>query len=605
MVRVILLVEERPPATVAPALLSYYYLGSSSDSRALSLGLVRPSQNFESLQLLENYIPIVFSTLLEPFLFIVSRLICALQPYSDLLDGKHSPRTTIETNYESLSPQLVAWRAMKAGHYFLAVLSILVLMANVLAVGLGAVFNESATPVLTTRNVTLLVSPSLSRGDLLPARLATGTGTRHLDHLYIVQTNMSVNTRLPPWIDTQFTYLPFTDFNAQDNSSAQYTAVTRGFGTEAICSILSTDKSSLNRLEYSYNTTAGPSTKQIIKAIYEDGPGGNITKCLLPGFIDYTIGGALPQGKISHEFYSALQQEDANTFKNASEEAVAFCDQRLVLGWMRYDTSEAASGLNMTSLQCITQLVTAEFNITVDAGGYILRSERAGDFDDITKILGPSAADISRQANKLIGDQQHTSSTDGRIMWHNETVVRDWMNYYLKLATNSTDLVDPRKPLPDAAGLIPIVQEIYQRLGAALLGANRDMFVDSPRNQSSVRQATVETQERRIFMDNTALIISLAILGMDLLVCIILYARQRRILLPRMPSTIGSTIAYVAGSRAVRLYTRAKKDSPTGETFSFGRYLGMDGKAHIGIELDLYVIALDQNPVSDGSIGMA
>lgn len=90
---------------------------------------------------------------------------------------------------------------------------------------------------------------------------------------------------------------------------------------------------------------------------------------------------------------------------------------------------------------------------------------------------------------------------------------------------------------------------------------------------------------------------------MDLLVRILLYARQRRILLPRMPSTIGSTIAYVAGSRAVRLYTRAEKDSPAGETYSSGRYLGMDGKAHMGIELDPYVIALDHKPISDGSSG--
>lgn len=134
-------------------------------------GLIRPSQNFEVLQLLENYIPMVFSTLLEPFLVVLNRLLCLLQPYYDLLDGKRSSRTTIETKYDSLPPQLVVWRAVKAGHYFLAVLSILVLMANFLAIGLGAIFNESLTPVLATRNVTLLLSPSLSRAGLLPDTL--------------------------------------------------------------------------------------------------------------------------------------------------------------------------------------------------------------------------------------------------------------------------------------------------------------------------------------------------------------------------------------------------------------------------------------------------
>ncbi|KAK7711963.1 hypothetical protein SLS64_005234 [Diaporthe eres] len=512
-----------------------------------------------------------------------------------------SPRTTIETKYDSLPPQLVVWRAVKAGHYFLAVLSVVVLMANVLAIGLGAIFNESPTSVLATRNVNSLVSPSLSRVDLLPERFATGKGTQYYDHFYIVQTNMSANTRLPPWIDAQFTYLPFSDLTSNDNSSAQYTAVTRGFGTEATCSMLPTDNSSLNRLQYSYNTTAGPATQQIIKAVYEDTPYGNTTKCMLPGFIDDAISGILPEGKSAHEFYSALEQEDVNTFKNASEEAVAFCEERLVLGWMRYDTSKAESGPDMTFLQCTTHLVTAQFSITVDADGYILRSERLGDYDNITEILGPSAANISHQANLLIGDKWHSSSTGAKYMWHNDSVTTDWMNYYLKIATNGTDLIDPDKPLPDAVRLIPIVQEIYQRIGAALLGANRDLFVESPQNQGSVLLATIETQDTKIFMDNTALVISLTILGIYLLVSILLYARQRRILLPRMPSTIGSTVAYAAGSRAVRLYNGPGKDGSARETYSFGRYLGIDGKAHIGIELDPYVFSLDQTSSLGGS----
>lgn len=543
----------------------------------------------------------VFSTLLEPFLVVLNRLLCLLQPYYDLLDGKRSPRTTVETKYDSLPQQLVVWRAVKAGHYFLAILSVVVLMANVLAIGLGAIFNESSTSVLATRNVTSLVSPSLSRVDLLPESFATGKGTQYYDHFYIVQTNMSANTRLPPWIDAQFTYLPFSDLTSNDNSSAQYTAVTRGFGTEATCSMLPTDNSSLNRLQYSYNTTAGPATQQLIKAVYEDTPYGNTTKCMLPGFIDDAIGGILPEGKSAHEFYSALEQEDVNTFKNASKEAVAFCEERLVLGWMRYDTSKAESGPDMTFLQCTTHLVTAQFSITVDADGYILRSERLGDYDNITEILGPSAANISHQANLLIGDKWHSSSTGAKYMWHNDSVTTDWMNYYLKIATNGTDLIDPNKPLPDAVRLVPIVQEIYQRIGAALLGANRDLFVESPQNQGSVLLATIETQDTKIFMDNTALIISLTILGIYLLVSILLYARQRRILLPRMPSTIGSTVAYAAGSRAVRLYNGPGKDGSARETYSFGRYLGIDGKAHIGIELDPYVFSLDQTSSLGGS----
>lgn len=109
------------------------------------------------LQLLGNYIPMAFSTMLEPFLTMLNRMICALQPYQDLLKGGRRAETTIETKYESVPPQLVLWRAAKAGHYALVLLSLVVLLANVLAVGLGAIFDESPRVVLTSMNVTSLM----------------------------------------------------------------------------------------------------------------------------------------------------------------------------------------------------------------------------------------------------------------------------------------------------------------------------------------------------------------------------------------------------------------------------------------------------------------
>lgn len=535
--------------------------------------------------------------MLEPFLVLINRLLCVLQPYYDLLDGKRSPRTTVETKYDSLPPQLVVWRAIKAGHYFLALISIVVLLANILAIGLGAIFNESQISLLTTRNVTSLMSPSLSRGDILPSSFPDET--QYYDHFYIVQTNMSADTRLPPWIDTRFTYLPISDLDVKDNSSAQYTTVTRGFGIQATCSTLSTNGSSPSRLEYSYNITAGPATQQEIKVVYEDTPYGNTTRCLLPGFVDDNIGGALPEGKSTHEFYSALEQEDVNTFKNATAEEVAFCEERLVLGWMKYDTSRALSGPDMAFLQCTTKMVSAMFNVTVDADGHILQSKRTGGFDNITEVMGPSAKNISLQANMLIGDKWHASSTGASQMgWHNDTLTKDWMNYYLKLATNRTDLVDPNEPLPDATRLIPTVEDIYQRIGAALLGANQDLFTNLSGNRRPDVAATMETQDTRIFMDSTGLIISLTILGIYLVVFVVLYARQRSVLLPRMPSTIGSTIAFVAGGRAVRMYSGVEEKSA--EKYSFGRYVGADGTAHLGIELDPYVVLLNRESPSLG-----
>lgn len=536
----------------------------------------------------------VFSTMLEPFLTMLNRMICSLQPYQDLLKGGRPAKTTIETKYDSLPPQLALWRAAKAGHYVLVLLSLVVLLANVLAVGLGAIFDESPRAVFTSTNVTSLISPSLTRATVLPTGDTSLSNSPYFDHFYMVQTNLSANTRLPAWIDTQFAYLPFTDLTSKDNASAKYNSVTRGFGVAATCSVLPTSNTSLTHATYRFNVTTDMGNQEFF-VVHGDTPFGNTTKCEPRKYTYYSV----PQGQSAQEIYSSLKQaSDSNT----TEEATAFCESRLLLGWLRYDTAQPKRTPETAFLECTAEMITAQFNITVDADGRVLESHRLGQYDSITDVLGANATSVLRDANTLIGDRsQQSTGGVGMLAWHNDTLTRDWMNYYLKLETNSTDLVDPSKGLPDVASLIPSVEKNYQRVGAALLGANRDLFAAYGSGQTPPRlAATLVTQDTRIFMDDTAFIISVTILGIYLLVGIMLYARQREILLPRMPSTIGSTIAFVAGSRAVRMYSGPEKKGQPAEKYSFGRYLGVDGTAHMGVEYDPYVVLLDRKSTASG-----
>lgn len=536
----------------------------------------------------------VFSTMLEPFLTLLNRMICALQPYQDLLKGGRRAKTTIETKYDSLPPQLVIWRAARAGHYVLVLLSLVVLLANVLAVGLGAIFEESPRAVFTSVNVSSLISPSLTRGTVLPTGDSSLSNSPYFDHFYMVQTNLSANTRLPAWIDTQFAYVPFTDLTSKDNASAQYNAVTRGFGVAATCSVLPTSNTSLAHAVYRFNVTTRMGNQEFA-VVHGDTPFGNATKCEPYMYTYYSV----PQGKSAQELYTSLKQSSDS---DKTDEATAFCETRMLLGWLRYDTAQPGRAPETAFLECTTEMTTAQFNITVDADGRVLKSHRLGQYDNITEVLGANATSVLRDANTHIGDRsQQSTGGVGMLAWHNDTLTRDWMNYYLKLETNSTDHVDPSKDLPDVAGLIPSVERNYQRLGAALLGANRDLFATFEPGETQPRlAATLVTQDTRIFMDDTAFIISLTILGIYLLVGVMLYARQREILLPRMPSTIGSTIAFVAGSRAVRMYSGPEKKGQPAEKYSFGRYVGVDGTAHMGVELDPYIVLLDRKSPAPG-----
>jgi hypothetical protein len=239
------------------------------------------------------------------------------------------------------------------------------------------------------------------------------------------------------------------------------------------------------------------------------------------------------------------------------------------------------------------------FNLTVNSGGYILESRRVGDFENLTSIDRNDTHNMLVSANDIIAggagvytDSAYISQDDAG--WHNDTLTRDWMNYLAKLMLNSTELVDPNRPLPTAKETIPVVQDLYQRLFSVALGLNMRVFKTAA--EPVQLHGTVVVPETRIFMDETAFIITIVILALNVVVATVLYVQEGRPFLPRLPSTIGSLAAYVAASRAVREYVgpegeRLEKRLYNGDerTYGFGRFIGVDGQEHVGVEMDSYV----------------
>lgn len=285
------------------------------------------------------------------------------------------------------------------------------------------------------------------------------------------------------------------------------------------------------------------------------------------------------------EIYSYL-----NAASDAANEG-DFCGKRL-LGWLRYEQNQPDRYQPSSSwMECTSEFLTAKFNVTVDAEGHILRSEQTGPYENITEVLGGNATAVRqlwRYANMCIGGYGagDTSSAGADLGWHDDTLTRSWMSYFLgKVAfatannnnnKNSAALVDPREPVPEIDDanntLASTVENLYQRVGAALLGANLDIFADAELSLSSSTTTTpaalpavMVTSDTRIFMNETAYTISMTILGIYVLAVASFYVHQRcsTAVLPRMPSTIGSTIAYVAASRAVRVYWYRGARSPT------------------------------------------
>jgi hypothetical protein len=244
------------------------------------------------------------------------------------------------------------------------------------------------------------------------------------------------------------------------------------------------------------------------------------------------------------------------------------------------------------------------FDVEVDADGHVLDAVRVGDFGGV-KDLGWNETEhqnLAAETSNLIGaiSEQWTASAAAGLFylgWHNDTLSRDWMNYFLKERLNSTALVDATKPVPDPDFAIPHVSEIYRRLFSSLIGLDFTIF--RPRSEPVPLEGTLTAPETRIFVDDVAFIITITILVLNVIVTTTLYVQEREAFLPRLPSTIGSMAAYVAASRAVRQYQRPTKDqrdqTGNGEatalepTYTFGKYFGVDGRWHVGIEADPFV----------------
>ncbi|KAJ4255512.1 hypothetical protein NW762_009507 [Fusarium torreyae] len=560
---------------VAALMGAMVFLSYLKDQEARLNGLIRPSENFEVLQILENYIPTIFATLIEPLWVLLNRLLCVLQPFKDLWEGKSKASNSIDTTYTSIPPQLVFWRAIKSKHFVLVLVCTMALLANLLAVGLGSLFNEN----IMTANYPVTMLPAFApRFDNATVSdmwsyLTQDVKTTNVyeDHMYVAMANITAGTALPPWITQEYYFQRYERDNSSEHKTGDtFTVNTRGFGAIANC----TPVPALKLPVYPDVGFVWP-TKEM-----------NLSQCAtIDDFIEL-IGPQMRQAEGNRSSgISAVEycQTLDHTFGSAP------CGRTLPLGWGRTKTAEKVnSTVEASFLICRPIFETAMFNVTIDPLGHVLSYERTSDLETTLDY-----ADADDHIDEVFENYNWNYSKDPE--WHNDTTSRDWMNHLLMVSTGSKSVLDPASPVPDSEDLKPEVSNIYRRGFAILLGLNEQLF-ESSYKESSVT-AVRHTKETRIFMEQASFIITMTVLSMNTIVAILFYVRAVAFVLPRMPTTLGAIIAYVASSRFV---TQAYREAPghANRTLSFGRYVGSDGDVHIGIEADPHVVPID--PLSLG-----
>ncbi|KAF5593281.1 hypothetical protein FPCIR_5286 [Fusarium pseudocircinatum] len=532
-------------------------------------GLHRPSQNFEVLQLLENYIPTIFATLIEPFWVLLNRLLCVLQPFRDLWQGKAEPSRTISASYTSIPPQLVIWRALKSKHFVLVLVCAMALLANLLAVGMGSLFNEAPMIAEYTENLAPAFMAKFDNDSVfsLDATLSQDviTTNQYSDHYYVAMANFSSGTTLPPWVSKDYYFQRHIFSKPKDsNSSDTFSIPARGFGAKANCTAVPTRRLTIFK---------DPRPTRDFSKVGERDCGNGID--------------LLSQDMRENTFNrsSGVSAEEKITTVGYNYGPIS-CARTLIMGWARTPEADEINGtVDASFMTCRPIFETAMFNLTVDALGHVLSYEKTTESETTLDYEG-----WEPQVD-FIFQNIHNQWNDLAAQWHNDSTARDWMNFFTVLMTGSRDVIDPNRPPPDTEKLRPIIEDIYRRVFAIFLSLNEQLF-DS-RNEMKPSTVVRRTQETRIYMEEVSFIMTMTVLALNAVVAVIFYSRAVPFVLPRLPTTLGSVLAYVAPSRLAGPAYNAATPGNTSRTFSFGRYIGRDGDVHIGIEMDPHVVPVD------------
>lgn len=549
-------------------------------------GLRLPNNSIFVRQLVENYIPIAAATLIEPFWLVLNRLICMLQPWEEMRRGNAKASRSLELDYHSLPPQFVFWRALKARHVQLAFICFMSILANGLTVALGGLMYEDTVSVSTSTQFSGQYTPTL--------KMLNGTGNPFNapsvdfgprsgtinDEFYRMMSNQTAHTPLPKWTDALNAYLP-VDFPSS-NSSLSYRVTTHAVGTDLQCQALSEAGTSAYNMTWSDN---GHSLDLSVSL-----PGPNASPVVCTGIQDNNISTRNTElGIWTYPGRNAMEIGVQLTSPNDTE-ADVFCRQHLVASWIRADfivnepprqdplwgtDAMTMSNITNTMMLCMPRLMRGEATVEVDHYGQVSRLvDTALQRDD-----SPAAQALLAQASRFL--------VDVGGVWHSDSFPSDFTNYLLEQTMDSNTFLDATAPAPGISAMKPPFVALYNSLFATLVGTNMDFIFDKATAGTDKVQGSILSPETRIFVSLPAFVVSIAILSLYIITSTWIYARRPWRILPRLPTTTASIIAYFAASNALREMSSAHKeeDAPWRRwRWGYGVFVGTDGKAHVGIE---------------------
>lgn len=569
--------------TAALASTSYLYHASRVH------GLALPTENRFVRQILENYIPTIIATLIEPVWNVLNRLICLFQPLQELYGRRVTAQRSIDLKYSSLPPQFVLFKALGAKHFILSAICAMALLANVLAVAFSGLLDEDTIAVAHSTGATSLHDARVT------SQIQNASVSSNPFPFYHVMANYTSGTPMPSWTDA-FGFYPPISHEAQLNESdrLQINNISAVMA-DVRCDLLSLDQeSSWDFSGFQYGTR-DPMTGMRRKAnltvsVLDDG--GDEFSCSSNDILMYHDFDAWPcssQQVMAFEYLASLAM-------NASAEPVDDdpCQGLFVGLWARKPASSMCgegkftlSDDEATVMVCKPTVMVQSANVTLTGDHHVLEAQRNG-----TPYEFPGSERLISEFTNALWEV----STFRLPEWHNDTFPSNWQSYVMDLIDPDAGVLNPASPVPDFDGTANLFTKAFQQVFAVWLSMEHVRLLAPAAEDSPVLSATILRPEIRIVVSRPMTILSATILGLYIIIAVAVYMHRPGRFLPRMPLTIASDIALFAASKAVSENTPTDKSrqdlGAERERFGYGSFIGTDGKPHVGIEKAPFVVPI-------------
>lgn len=577
------------------------------------LGLPVLSGNQVVFQIIFSAIPTVVATGLEPFWVLLTRYFCVYQPWTELARGKASPSKSLALKYTNIPPALVLFRALRAKHLILFSLSATALMANLLAVSLGGLFNSELRPVFTPATFTQPLSAMISTQPqpinityTVAAVFDTdGTFVRDSQEPWIIaMTNLTQGTPLPPWVSSDHYFLPF-EWKDSVKAPMGHKATTRGIGVELDCQPLTSP--SLAATVYLKGKRV-PGELGINVTVPMDE--GETVRCSSPyeywargNYLIYTSfdGLGAPGDKLAAEYAFRMSAYNKGTDPIMNQAMNETCRNVLVVGWGRgtamsgtYSVLDVKKGYTNATLVCQQKLKTAMFEVTVDDNQRVQSYDKvAGSDEDPVKLFKDTTMrNFTAQIATIV--QVSASKFGSDALWHNGSYPLLVPHYLMEHHLDLPSTADPNQPIRDFKVYADGYNKIFQLMFAIILGRNSELiFTKQPAGSNTPIEGFDITMVQRVAMSDVMFYISIIIFSLNILVTILAFTFRPKNYLPRFPDTLASEIAYfyssqalqdVSGTVSMSSASRDKHLNRLGHRYGFGHFKGADGKEHRGVE---------------------